>query len=96
MSWASGDFTGDGTVDINDLTIVLANYNKSVGASAGGLAAVPEPSALLLLAAWPWPACWPMPGEAEVATASEGSKVQGPKLRFGHWTLANRGHFGGS
>jgi hypothetical protein len=47
--WADGEFTGDGTVDINDLTIVLANYNKSYSASAGGLAAVPEPSAIMLL-----------------------------------------------
>ncbi len=48
-NWASGEFTGDGTVDINDLTIVLANYNQSYSASAGGLAAVPEPSALVLI-----------------------------------------------
>ncbi len=50
MGWASGEFTGDGKVDINDLTIVLAHYNDSVGAAAGGLAAVPEPSVLLLMA----------------------------------------------
>ena len=51
MTWAQGEFTGSGTVDINDLTIVLANYNETAGSSAGGIAAVPEPSALLLLAA---------------------------------------------
>jgi hypothetical protein len=39
-----GDPTG--TVDINDLTIVLANFGKGVGA---GLAAVPEPSCVVLL-----------------------------------------------
>ena len=47
MAWSQGDFIGDGTVDINDLTIVLGNYNQTFGAS-GGMAAVPEPSALLL------------------------------------------------
>ncbi len=46
-TWTTGDFTGSGVVDINDLTIVLANYNQSYSASAGGLAAVPEPSAVL-------------------------------------------------
>ena len=51
QTWAQGEFTGDGKVDINDLTIVLANYNQSVGSSAGGLAAVPEPGMLVLLAA---------------------------------------------
>ena len=51
MSWTTGNFTGDGTVDINDLTIVLANYGQSEGASAAGLAAVPEPGMLALLAA---------------------------------------------
>jgi hypothetical protein len=48
MSWATGEFTGDGTVDINDLTIVLANYGRTLGAAS--LAAVPEPSALVLIA----------------------------------------------
>ena len=43
--------TGDGTVDVNDLTIVLAHYNDSVSASGGGLAATPEPGTLLLVAA---------------------------------------------
>ena len=47
-AWSQGDFTGDGTVDINDLTIVLANYGTTYGSSAGP-AAVPEPSALLLI-----------------------------------------------
>ena len=45
MTWTQGEFTGDGTVDINDLTIVLAHYGQSLGASAGGMAAVPEPRA---------------------------------------------------
>ena len=59
MTWGQGEFTGDGTVDINDLTIVLANYNKSAGASAG-MAAVPEPSCLVLLGIGGvgWLACW--------------------------------------
>ena len=46
-TWYDGDFIGDGTVDINDLTIVLAHYGASYGA-ASRLAAVPEPSALVL------------------------------------------------
>ena len=46
MTWSQGDFTGTGTVDINDLTIVLANYNATLGV---GLAAVPEPSCVVLL-----------------------------------------------
>ena len=52
MTWKTGDLIGDGTVDINDLTIVLAHYGHTAGsAGAGGSAsAVPEPSALALLA----------------------------------------------
>ena len=64
-TWGQGEFTGDGTVDINDLTIVLANYGNtdSVGASAPGIAAAPEPASLVLLGigaislltyAWRW------------------------------------------
>ena len=44
-----GEFTGSGTVDINDLTIVLAHYNQTLGSSGAALAAVPEPSTLLLV-----------------------------------------------
>jgi hypothetical protein len=51
MVWSQGEFTGSGAVDINDLTIVLAHYNQSFGSSAAGIAAVPEPSAMLLAAA---------------------------------------------
>jgi hypothetical protein len=50
MRWSTGDFNGDGKVDINDLTIVLAHYNQSLASSAG-MAPVPEPGALALLAA---------------------------------------------
>ncbi len=50
-TWSQGEFTGDGTVDINDLTIVLAHYGQSLGAAAGGMAAVPEPSTLVLISA---------------------------------------------
>ena len=49
MVWSQGDFNDDGKVDINDLTIVLANYNQTLNAS-GRVAAVPEPSSVLLLA----------------------------------------------
>ena len=50
MTWTHGEFTGDGTVDINDLTIVLANYNVTLGTGGTGLAAVPEPPGVVLLA----------------------------------------------
>ena len=36
-------------MDINDLTIVLANYNQSLGSSDPSPATVPEPSTLLLV-----------------------------------------------
>jgi hypothetical protein len=51
MTWGQGEFTGSGQVDINDLTIVLSNYGQSLGAGAGNLSAVPEPSALVLIGA---------------------------------------------
>jgi hypothetical protein len=51
VSWTNGDFNNDGRVDINDLTIVLTHYNQSYSAAASGLAAVPEPDTLALLAA---------------------------------------------
>jgi formylglycine-generating enzyme len=49
MTWSQGDFDSNGTVDIADLAKLLTNYDKSVGASAGGIKAVPEPSAVMLL-----------------------------------------------
>jgi hypothetical protein len=51
QSWANGDFNGDGTVNISDLSNVLTNYDKSLGASAAGIKAVPEAATLALLAA---------------------------------------------
>ena len=41
-----GDPTG--TVDINDLTLVLQNFGTTTGA---GISAVPEPSTIVLLLA---------------------------------------------
>ena len=49
VGWYTGDFNNDDKVDINDLTIVLANYGQSIGSSATGMAAVPEPSTLVLI-----------------------------------------------
>ncbi len=49
MSWTTGDFIGDGVVDVNDLTIVLASFGQGLGSSAGGMAAVPEPSCAALI-----------------------------------------------
>ena len=45
MDWYHGDFNGDGAVDGADLNIVLSNYNQTASVSA-----VPEPSALAMLA----------------------------------------------
>ena len=56
-TWTQGEFTGDGTVDINDLTIVLAHYGDTAGSAAGPAAAVPEPSAVVLIGIGDW-ACW--------------------------------------
>ena len=52
--WSEGCMDGDptGRVDVNDLTIVLANFGEGTGSSAG-LAAVPEPSILVLAATAP-------------------------------------------
>jgi hypothetical protein len=49
MNWSTGDFNSDGKVDINDLNRVLTNYDHSLGASTAGVAAVPEPSTIVLL-----------------------------------------------
>ena len=48
---ADGDFNGDGRVDVNDLTILLAHFGQSAGSSVAGVAPVPEPGALALVAA---------------------------------------------
>ena len=51
MNWGTGDFNDDGKVDINDLTTVLSHFGQTAGTSlGGGLAAVPEPNMLVLLA----------------------------------------------
>jgi hypothetical protein len=47
-TWFDGDFNGDGTVNISDLSNVLTNYDRTL--QAAGLKAVPEPGALALLA----------------------------------------------
>lgn len=44
---ATGDFNGDGNVDITDLNILSDYY----GTSAAGSAAIPEPAALVLVLA---------------------------------------------
>ena len=46
MSWTTGDFNADGQVDINDLTILLANFGQTY---AAGIQAVPEPASAILL-----------------------------------------------
>ena len=49
MTWGQGDFNYDGRVDVNDLTILLSHFGQSAGSSAAALAAVPEPSTLVLI-----------------------------------------------
>jgi hypothetical protein len=49
MVWTDGDFNGDATVNVADLTLLLNNYNKTFGAVAAS-SVVPEPSSLVLLA----------------------------------------------
>ena len=57
-----GEFTGDGTVDINDLTIVLAHYGQTAGSSGRPLPR-PCPSPRPCCSPPPhWPAAWRMPG----------------------------------
>jgi hypothetical protein len=51
VQWTDGDFNGDGTVSIDDLSNTLTNFDKTVAAAAVGFRAVPEPGALALLAA---------------------------------------------
>jgi hypothetical protein len=52
---ADGNFNNDDKVDMNDLSVALTNYDKTyaaaAGASAAGITAIPEPSALALVAA---------------------------------------------
>jgi hypothetical protein len=48
MGWTQGDFNADSAVNGADLNVVLSNYNQSGG---GVMSAVPEPNAILLVAA---------------------------------------------
>ena len=58
LVWSQGDIDGDptGAVDINDLTVVLANYNKTY--AGPGIAAVPEPTGLAMVAGLLLAAAW--------------------------------------
>ena len=65
----AGRMDGDptGTVDVNDLTLVLSNFGTTYGAGSGpGMSAVPEPcsialAALALVGVWPSLADGPTP-----------------------------------
>ena len=48
--WVDGEFSGGGTVDFADLLILAQNYGKTQAAVGYSVAAVPEPSAVLLVA----------------------------------------------
>jgi len=49
-TWGTGDFNGDRAVNIQDLAILATNFDAGKGAGAPA-AALPEPGAVLLLAA---------------------------------------------
>jgi hypothetical protein len=55
--WANGDFNNDGRVDLSDLGVLINNFGQSASMSSSVVVAgmnvstVPEPSALVLLAA---------------------------------------------
>jgi hypothetical protein len=52
MTFTDGDANGDGVVDVSDMDIVLTHYNYSLPQAAGpGMATVPEPCSLALMAA---------------------------------------------
>ena len=72
--WSQGEFTGDGTVDVNDLTIVLAHFGQAVASGPViGLGAVPEPGVLLLLAAG-------LTGLLTLGLAAEQRRFHNPKF----------------
>ena len=80
-------------MDINDLTVVLANYGQSVGLSTG-MAAVPEPGGLLLavLAAV---ALWAFAGPGPRRMTERSSVVQ-PSMRRGCRSMHNSEIAGGT
>jgi len=47
-TWAQGDYNGDGRVTVGDVAILAANFGSNLTAPAG-IAAVPEPSSLIML-----------------------------------------------
>lgn len=51
QKWIGGDMTYDGTVDLTDFDLMYGNYGKTYSGpvSSGNLAAVPEPTTIVLL-----------------------------------------------
>ena len=78
MTWSQGDFNGDRKVDVNDLTILLTNFGSVASSSAAGSGAVPEPSALPILAG------------VSAGTAGRSRDAQRPSFR-GRRTAAGEG-----
>ena len=62
MTWSQGDFNGDGTVDINDLTIVLTNYGIAASARRASW-----PCRSRRIWSWSRHCCWLPFGELPVA-----------------------------
>ena len=49
--WTGGDFTADGVVDPRDLNALAINWQESIPVASTANGPVPEPSAVLLMAA---------------------------------------------
>ena len=69
-----GDLTGDGAVDFSDLTLLLANWNQTVGAGLGNLvdpigSSVDFEDLTAMLSAWTGPARSATPQAAAIGTS---------------------------
>ncbi|MEM9753212.1 MAG: hypothetical protein AAF916_07475 [Planctomycetota bacterium] len=51
MSWATGDFNGDGFIGQADLNAVLNNWGASAAPSFSG-SGIPEPATAAVLGGW--------------------------------------------
>ena len=100
----SADLTGNGFVDFEDLTVLLANWNQNALASAGNLVS-PDSTPVnfedltVLLAAWtgPGPAGSPRPAAVEAGVANPASGRAGDRFeRLGRQAVLRRRDFSGA